>query len=272
LNGTQLECDGSELRPDGTCAKCERINERIASHYAGTFPPTEPTQAGVEVATYAHTCSDGHHEIGFNDPDDEYSERCPLCSETDRLVDGVRDHLISLGVPDSRIDGAGCDSGDPLDFTTIEITQAFSYVEDQNAERLATARASAITECVEAARAKAEEYRATAERYAEHAKREELPEAKVIDEDSRDQCFAKQGAMIVFADMLELLAKEERANTEPPTTQDRKTTIQSCIDIVNNASIIPFAGVAYVDRDQVVRKLEALVKGEGEDEARSNVS
>lgn len=29
LNGTQLECDGSELRSDGTCAKCERINERI---------------------------------------------------------------------------------------------------------------------------------------------------------------------------------------------------------------------------------------------------
>lgn len=41
------------------------------------------------------------------------------------------------------------------------------------------------------------------------------------------------------------------------------TTIQSCIDIVNNASIIPFAGVAYVDRDQVVRGLEGLVKGEG---------
>lgn len=39
LNGTQLECDGSELRSDGTCAKCERINERIASHYA--TPPTD---------------------------------------------------------------------------------------------------------------------------------------------------------------------------------------------------------------------------------------
>lgn len=31
LNGTQLECDGSELRADGTCAKCERINQRIAT-------------------------------------------------------------------------------------------------------------------------------------------------------------------------------------------------------------------------------------------------
>jgi len=45
----------------------------------------------------------------------------------------------------------------------------------------------------------------------------------------------------------------------------RSTTIQSCIDIVNNASIIPFAGVAYVSRDEVLRELEALMTGEGED-------
>jgi hypothetical protein len=83
------------------------------------------------VKEFAHTCSDGHHEIGFNDPDDEFSERCPLCKEIDRLVDGIRDHLISLGAPADRIDGAGCDSGDPLDFTTAEITQAFGYFEDQ---------------------------------------------------------------------------------------------------------------------------------------------
>jgi len=81
---------------------------------------------------FAHTCSDGHHEIGFNDPDDEFSERCPLCKEIDRLVDGIRDHLIlQFDVPADRIDGAGCDSGDPLDFTKAEITQAFSYLEDQ---------------------------------------------------------------------------------------------------------------------------------------------
>jgi hypothetical protein len=30
LNGTELECDAQELRPDGSCAKCERINERIS--------------------------------------------------------------------------------------------------------------------------------------------------------------------------------------------------------------------------------------------------
>jgi len=55
--------------------------------------------------------------------------------EIRRFQDGVRDHLISLGVPDSRIDGAGCDSGDPLDFTKAEITQAFSYFEDAAAPR-----------------------------------------------------------------------------------------------------------------------------------------
>ncbi len=69
-------------------------------------------------------------------------------------------------------------------------------------------RANAIRECVDLAKSKAEEYHATAERYAE-AKRETLPEAKAIDEDSRDQCFAKYGAMIVFAADLKSLAKGE---------------------------------------------------------------
>lgn len=41
--------------------------------------------------------------------------------------DGIRDHLVSMGVPEDRIDGAGCDSGDPLDFTKQEISQAFDY-------------------------------------------------------------------------------------------------------------------------------------------------
>lgn len=31
FNGTMLECDGDELRPDGTCAKCERVNQRLAA-------------------------------------------------------------------------------------------------------------------------------------------------------------------------------------------------------------------------------------------------
>lgn len=76
-------------------------------------------------------------------------------------------------------------------------------------KKLTTARADAIRKCAEAAKQKAEEYRGTAERYAEHAKRETLPEAKTIDEDSSAQCFAKCGAMIVFAAALELLANQE---------------------------------------------------------------
>lgn len=34
MNGTELECDGEELRPDGMCAKCERVNERIEAKIA----------------------------------------------------------------------------------------------------------------------------------------------------------------------------------------------------------------------------------------------
>lgn len=51
-------------------------------------------------------------------------------AEIRRLQDGVRNHLIALGAPDCLIDGAGCDSDDPLDFTKTEITQAFNYFEE----------------------------------------------------------------------------------------------------------------------------------------------
>jgi hypothetical protein len=60
--------------------------------------------------------------------------------EIRRMQNGVRDHLILLGVPDSRIDGAGCDSGDPLDFTKAEISQAFNFFEDQHNEQIAAIR------------------------------------------------------------------------------------------------------------------------------------
>lgn len=43
--------------------------------------------------------------------------------------DAIRDELIKLSGND-RIDGAGCESGDPLDFTLTEIRQAFAYIED----------------------------------------------------------------------------------------------------------------------------------------------
>lgn len=53
LNGTQLECNGEELRPDGTCAKCERINARIAtlvSHQHSA--PASPAALGGEAECY----------------------------------------------------------------------------------------------------------------------------------------------------------------------------------------------------------------------------
>lgn len=51
--------------------------------------------------------------------------------EIRRWQDAIRDKMISMGVPDSKIDGAGCDSGDPLDFTLAEIGQGVGYFIDQ---------------------------------------------------------------------------------------------------------------------------------------------
>ena len=51
--------------------------------------------------------------------------------ELRRWQDAIRDKMISIGVPDSKIDGAGCDSGDPLDFTLAEVGQGVGYFLDQ---------------------------------------------------------------------------------------------------------------------------------------------
>jgi hypothetical protein len=39
--------------------------------------------------------------------------------------------MISMGVPDDLIDGAGCDSGDPLDFTLAEVGQGVGFFIDK---------------------------------------------------------------------------------------------------------------------------------------------
>lgn len=41
------------------------------------------------------------------------------------------DKLFAHLVPDAQIDGGGCDSGDPMDFSMSEISQALVYVIDQ---------------------------------------------------------------------------------------------------------------------------------------------
>jgi hypothetical protein len=52
-------------------------------------------------------------------------------NELRRWQDAIRDKLIDLGAPDHLIDGAGCDSGDPLDFTLAEVGQGVGYFLDQ---------------------------------------------------------------------------------------------------------------------------------------------
>lgn len=51
--------------------------------------------------------------------------------ELRRWQDAIRDKLIDLGAPDWKIDGAGCDSGDPLDFTLAEVGQGCGWFIDQ---------------------------------------------------------------------------------------------------------------------------------------------
>lgn len=64
-----------------------------------------------------------------------------LDRELRRWQDAIRDKMIAMGVPDSRIDGAGCDSGDPLDFTLAEVGQGVGYFVDQLDELPAAATA-----------------------------------------------------------------------------------------------------------------------------------
>lgn len=64
---------------------------------------------------------------GYADPLDNDA----VDNELRRWQDGIRDKLIDLGAPDWKIDGAGCDSGDPLDFTLAEVGQGVGYFIDQ---------------------------------------------------------------------------------------------------------------------------------------------
>jgi hypothetical protein len=91
-------------------------------------------------------------------------------------------------------------------------------------QRDATVRARAIGECIDAAKRKAEEYRTTAERYAENAKRETMPEARAVDEDTRDQCFAKKSAMLVFAGDLQSLTATEGEGDDGSTATNNLPT------------------------------------------------
>lgn len=69
--------------------------------------------------------------------------------EIRRWQDAIRDKLIDVGAPDWKIDGAGCDSGDPLDFTLAEVGQGVGYFIDQLEELRAATTPPAVTEAGE---------------------------------------------------------------------------------------------------------------------------
>lgn len=54
--------------------------------------------------------------------------------EVGRWQEAIRNLLIKLsGASPDDIDGSGCDSGDPLDLTLTEISQAFVHLENERA-------------------------------------------------------------------------------------------------------------------------------------------
>lgn len=81
--------------------------------------------------------------IGYADPLDNDA----VDNELRRWQDAIREKLIDLGAPDWKIDGAGCDSGDPLDFTLAEVGQGCGWFIDK-AESAATAMRDACVEKV----------------------------------------------------------------------------------------------------------------------------
>lgn len=57
----------------------------------------------------------------------------PLDKELGRWQDAIREHVIKItGAPDYSIDGAGCDSGDPLDLSLTEISQGVNFLIDKH--------------------------------------------------------------------------------------------------------------------------------------------
>lgn len=88
-------------------------------------------------------------------PDEPEGQDAAAQEETDkeagRWQDAIRETVIRVGeVPDDLVDGAGCDSGDPLDVSLSEICQGLNYIAEQRDSARATlARAEA---CVEALR------------------------------------------------------------------------------------------------------------------------
>ena len=83
------------------------------------------------VEHHASKCAATSTTVDGEQDDAEILDDPRVDKELRRWQDAIRDKLIDLGAPDWKIDGAGCDSGDPLDFTLTEIGQGVGYFIDQ---------------------------------------------------------------------------------------------------------------------------------------------
>lgn len=106
-------------KPDHT--KAREIAQSYRGGIAGKIVQMTPSQKEDAMLLYIHAC-----EARDKEADEELR----------RWQDKIRDVVINRsGAPDYKIDGGGCDSGDPLDFTIAEIGQGFNYT-DKEAETL----------------------------------------------------------------------------------------------------------------------------------------
>lgn len=99
-------------------ARLNEVNERLSKIANARLSPLE--------SAVGHTIDQLRETVATHD------------QELRRWQDEIRDAVIRhSGAPDSRIDGAGCDSGDPLDLSLAEISQGFAWITDKHAETVA---------------------------------------------------------------------------------------------------------------------------------------
>lgn len=101
-----VEVFGTEPKWTGLNTLLARLRDRIAAEIVATPYPSE------------------------GEADDDSEE---VQAEQGRWQDAIREHLVkACGIPDadSWIDGAGCDSGDPLDVSLAEISQVINHFID----------------------------------------------------------------------------------------------------------------------------------------------
>jgi hypothetical protein len=87
-------------------------------------------------------CPQCGEAVIFPRDSEAYCEECGwpdenrMIGEIGRWQEAIYKAILKAGCPDNVIDGAGCDSGDPLDFTLAEIAQGFNWLKDRHDESL----------------------------------------------------------------------------------------------------------------------------------------